>query len=159
MTRLTTLPRFLARFLVSICVPLCALTLSMWACADGTGLGRNRSGTFALVAFEGKVLPATVADLVQRDFTPSGCFERVTSGWLTLDARTVTFSYGAHREDSCGRTSFGNDTSAFGRYEIDGSEILLYGVAGPGIVELVRAHVGRTTIELRDHSWQYRFAR
>jgi hypothetical protein len=52
-----------------------------------------------------------------------------------------------------------NDTSAYGKYLIRGDELLLYGEAGPGIVELVRAEIHPHVIEFRDNTWHYRFAR
>ncbi len=138
---------------------LSGVALSVAACDDSTGLGRQRGGHFPLVAINDLALPATVGELVGRDFKPTGCFEVVTRGWLTLDARAARFSLGAHHQDSCGRTSFGGDTSAYGRYEIAGNEVVLYGEAGPGRVEVLRAAIHRTAIELSALGWRYRFAR
>jgi hypothetical protein len=83
----------------------------------------------------------------------------VVSGWLTLDAQRGTFTMGAHREDSCGVTSFGNDTSAIGRFTRTGSSLEFAADIGAGHTEPFVGRVSSDRIDVDTHWGSFQFRR
>jgi hypothetical protein len=128
-------------------------------CRESSAPERPVDGTFSLAAFGGQPLPVRDIEIPGRDGRATGCFAMVVSGWLTLDAQRGTFTMGAHREDSCGVTSFGNDTSAIGRFTRTGSSLEFAADIGAGHTEPFVGRVSSDRIDVDTHWGSFQFRR
>src|SRR5262245_46152343 len=128
-------------------------------CRESSAPERPVDGTFSLAAFAGQPVPVRDVEIPGRDGHATGCFAMVVSGWLTLDARRGTFTMGAHREDSCGVTSFGNDTSATGRFTRSGSSLEFSADIGEGRTEPFVGRVSNDRIDVDTDRRSYQFRR
>lgn len=115
------------------------------------------SGDYRLISYNALPVPANVAPLPDRDGNPSGCWLRITAGFISFGSPQLNFRYRYEFEDSCTQELL-SATDEQGQYSQTGARLTFTVLTGDGLASFGGEVAGDTVTVLRGNP-TLRFAR